>query len=121
MDHPVKIIFTIELSYLQESTRPDISMVVHQCARFSKYPRLIHERAVQKNSKYFSETATRGIIYDPDKTQGIEFYVYTDFDLGWDRDDGQQADNVLSLDLDMPYLMLGSQYYGQINYKGKLL
>ena len=41
-----------------------------------------------------SETATRGVIYDPDKTQEIECYV--DTDLGWDRDDGQRANNVLS-------------------------
>ena len=46
--------------------------------------------------KYFSETATRGIIYDPDKTQGIECYVDADFSGGWDRDDGQRDENVLS-------------------------
>ena len=84
------------LSYLQGSTQPEISMEVHQCLRFSNYPRLIHERAVRKIGKYLSETATRGIIYDPDETQGIECYVDADFAGGWDRDDGQRAKNVLS-------------------------
>ena len=40
------------LNYLQGSTRPDIAMAVHQCARFSRDPRLQHERAVMKIGKY---------------------------------------------------------------------
>ena len=79
------------LSYLQGSTRPAISMALHQCTRFSNDPRLVHERAVRKIGKYLSETAMRGIIYDPDKTQGIEYYVDADFAGGWDRDDGQRT------------------------------
>ena len=71
-------------------------MAVHQCVRFSNDPRLIHERAVQKISKYLSETTTRGIIYYTDKTQGTECYVDSDFSGGWDREDGQRAKNVLS-------------------------
>ena len=43
-----------------------------------------------------SDTATRGIIYYSDKTQGIECYVDADFAGGWDRDNGQRAENVLS-------------------------
>ena len=84
------------LSYLQGSDRPDISMAVHQCARFSNDPRLIHERAVQKIGRYLSETATRGLVYDSDKTQGIECYIDADFPGGWERNNGQQAENVLS-------------------------
>ena len=44
-----------------------------------------------------SETATRGIIYDPGKTQGIECYIGAYLYVGWDRDDGKWAGNVLSL------------------------
>ena len=71
-------------------------MAVHQCVRFSNDPRLIHERAVQKISKYLSETTTRGIIYDSNKTQGIECYVDVDFAGGWYIYDGQRAENFLS-------------------------
>ena len=53
-----------------------------------------------------SETTKRGIIYDPDKTQVIECCVDAEFSGGWDRDDGQWLDNVIYLDLDMPYLWL---------------
>ena len=43
-----------------------------------------------------SETATRGTIYDPNKTQEIECYVDAYFSVGWDRDYGKQAKNFLS-------------------------
>jgi len=36
------------LTYLQGISRPDISMAVHQCARFSNDPKLSHERAVTR-------------------------------------------------------------------------
>ena len=37
--------------YLQESTRPEISMAVHQCALFCNTPRLIQERSVKRITK----------------------------------------------------------------------
>ena len=40
------------LGYLQSSTRPDISMAVHQCARFNTNPKLIHEKAVKRIARY---------------------------------------------------------------------
>jgi len=39
------------LNYLQGSMRPDISMAVHQCARFTNCPKLSHERAILHLSK----------------------------------------------------------------------
>ena len=84
------------MSYLQGSTRPAIYIAVHQCARFSNNLRLIHERDVQKVGKYLAETATRVIIYYPDKTQGIECYVDADYAGGWYRDDRKRVKNVLS-------------------------
>ena len=35
------------LGYLQGTTRPDISMPTHQCARFNNDPKLSHERAIK--------------------------------------------------------------------------
>ena len=43
-----------------------------------------------------SETATRGVIYYPDKAQGVECYVDAYFAGGWYRDNGKRAGNVLS-------------------------
>ncbi len=36
-----------KLNYLANNTRPDISMAVHQCARYSSNPKAIHELAVK--------------------------------------------------------------------------
>ena len=44
----------------------------------------------------FLETATMGIIFGYDNTQGIEQHVDADFSIECNRDDVQQANNVLS-------------------------
>jgi hypothetical protein len=35
-----------QINYLAQNSRPDISFAVHQCARFSKEPMALHEKAV---------------------------------------------------------------------------
>ena len=42
------------LGYLQLTSRPDISMATHQCARFNNNPKLCHERAVKRICKYLT-------------------------------------------------------------------
>jgi hypothetical protein len=37
-----------QLNYLAQNSRPDISFAVHQCARFSKEPKTLHEKAVKR-------------------------------------------------------------------------
>jgi hypothetical protein len=37
-----------QLKYLAQSFPPDISFAVHQCARFSKEPKALHEKAVKR-------------------------------------------------------------------------
>jgi len=54
------------LSYLQNSTRPEIAMAVHQTARFSNKPMLSHEKAIMRLGRYLLDTRKRGIIYKPD-------------------------------------------------------
>ena len=49
------------LTYLQGTTRPDIAMAVHQCARFSQDPKLLHERAVKLIGRYLLGTKDKGI------------------------------------------------------------
>ena len=84
------------LNYLQGSTRPDIAMAVHQCARFTESPKLSHERAILYISRYLKGTADRGIIYKPDKTRGIECFVDASFAPGWDPRHADDPGNVLS-------------------------
>jgi histone deacetylase 1/2 len=84
------------LGYLQGSTRPDISMAVHQCARFSNDPKLSHERAVKRVCKYIQGTKDRGILFKPNESKGIEVYVDADFAGSWNKADADSPDNVLS-------------------------
>ena len=58
--------------YLQGTTRPDIAMATHQCARFNNNPHLSHERSVKRIGRYLLDTRDKGMIYRPDITQGLE-------------------------------------------------
>jgi len=75
------------LTYLQNTTRPDISMAVHQAARFCIQPMLSHERAVKKIGRYLSGNKDKGLIFKPDLSKGIECYVDADFAGGWAKAD----------------------------------
>ena len=44
------------LSYLQNQTRPDIAMAVHQTAWFCNDPKLCHEQAINRIRKYLLGT-----------------------------------------------------------------
>ena len=68
------------LSYLQGSKRPEISMYIHQCARFFSDSRLVHEHTVRCIANYLASTSTyldftdenqqvstHKIVYNPDK------------------------------------------------------
>ena len=60
------------LGYLQNNTRPDISMAVHECSRFNANPMICHEKAINYIARYLLSTQDKGIHYKPDRTKGIE-------------------------------------------------
>jgi hypothetical protein len=84
------------LTYLQGTSRPDISMAVHQAARFCIDPKLSHERAIYRIGKYLEGTKDKGIIFKPDATKGLECFVDADFAGGWNKADANTADAVMS-------------------------
>jgi len=47
------------LGYLQGSTRPNISMALHQCARFNAYPMLCHKKQLNGLHDIFSVQVTK--------------------------------------------------------------
>jgi len=51
------------LTYLTGSVRPDIAMVIHQCARFSANPMHLQEQAVMRIGRYLLSTQDRGMMY----------------------------------------------------------
>ena len=84
------------LGYLSGSTRPDISMATHQCARFNNDPKLSHKRAVKKIGRYLLDTKDKGLIFKPDTSKGLECYVDADFAGAWKDGDHDCAESVLS-------------------------
>lgn len=84
------------LSYLQGTTRPDISAATHACARFCNDPKLSHEKAIIKLLRYLVYTKDKGIILNPDISKGIECYVDASFAPGWRPEDPHEATNLLS-------------------------
>ncbi len=71
-------------------------MAVHQLARFCNDPKLSHEQAATRLGKYLASSQTRGIVYEPDKSMGLECYVDADFAGGWSPDTAHDANNVMS-------------------------
>jgi hypothetical protein len=86
----------VMLFYLQNTSRPEILMVVHQTAHFSNNPMLSHKNLIMRIGRYLLRRRKRGIIYKPDKSKGLECYVDADFVGGWSQADAENADNVLS-------------------------
>ena len=84
------------LGYLQGSTRPDISMTTHQCARFNNDPKLSHERALYRVVRYLVGTQNKGLVFKPDASKGLECYVDADFSGNWTAADSDDPENVLS-------------------------
>ena len=84
------------LGYLQGTTRPDISMAVHQCARFNACPMLCHEKAVKRIARYLLSSSDKGIHYKPDSSRGLEVFVDADFAGGWSSGDHNNPACVLS-------------------------
>ena len=93
------------LSYLQGSTRPEILMSVHQCARFFNNPCLVHKCGSIHIVKYLMSTSTyvdvpygnwrlltRGVFYRPDIEKGIECYIDANFAVGWDQANSDDAE-----------------------------
>jgi hypothetical protein len=66
-------------NFLEKSTRPDIAVAVHQCARFSSDPKQSHADAVRYFGRYLQGTQDQGMILDPKNEKSFECWVDADF------------------------------------------
>jgi hypothetical protein len=85
-----------KLNFLAQNTRPDISFVVHQCARFSSHPTRLHELAVKRIVRYLQFTADKGLQLHPTKDFSLNMYVDADFAGLWHQEFSALRENVLS-------------------------
>eukprot|EP00957_Ditylum_brightwellii_P195567 14901718-Ditylum_brightwellii.AAC.1 len=68
------------MSFLVNSTHPELSHAVHQCARFCQDPKVGHETAVKHVVRYLMSTRPRdgreapkyGMNMRPDLSRGLE-------------------------------------------------
>jgi hypothetical protein len=68
-----------KLNYLANNTRLDISMAVHQCARFCTQPMALHELAVKRIARYLLATKDKGFLLRPTNHFSLDMYVDADF------------------------------------------
>jgi hypothetical protein len=85
-----------KMSFLAQMTRCDIAFAVHQCARFSQAPKLIHEKAVKYIGRYLLHTRDKGIILKPSLKFSLDAYVDSDFAGTWHRRFAHLRDSALS-------------------------
>jgi hypothetical protein len=62
-----------QIDFLEKSTRPDISYVTHQVARFSEDPKASHGKAIEHIVKYLRDTHNDGIILCLSRTSHLRF------------------------------------------------
>ena len=84
------------MTYLQGNSQPEISMAVHQTARFCNNQMLSHQKAIKRLGRYLSNTKKEGIVYSTNTSKGLECYVDTDFAGGWKEANIDDAENVMS-------------------------
>ena len=84
------------LMYLQVNTISDISMPVHQAARFSNHPMFFYEWEITRIGQYLLDTRDCGVIYNPNPKKGLEYYVDTNYAASWHQVDATKPNNVMS-------------------------
>ena len=76
-----------KLNFLEKSTRPDISVSVHQCARFSERPMRSHTEAVKRIGRYLLAAKDKGLLIRPNEQKYFECWVDADFSGNWRQKD----------------------------------
>ena len=105
------------LTYLQGNSRPEMSMAVHQTARFRNIPMLSHEKSIKRLGRYLYHTKKEGIIYNPDTSKILECYV--DADLAGDSKHMLMRLTMLCHKLEWLSCMLTAPYFGAALCKRK--
>ena len=76
-----------KLNFLEKSTRLDISVSIHQCARFAESPKKSHAEAVKCIGRYLLTSRDKGLIIHPNKQWHFDCWVDVDFAGNWRQAD----------------------------------
>ena len=81
------------------NTRPDIQFVVHQCARFTHNPKMLHQDTIKRILRYLKKTQKNGknreLMFDTQREEilSVECYVNTDFTGLWNMENNADPVN----------------------------
>ena len=67
------------LSYIQSIVHPDITMPAQHCARFYNNSNKDYDEAFKYIAQYQLKTKNKFLIFHPDLSKGLEYYVDTDW------------------------------------------
>ena len=83
-------------------------MAVYKCELLCNNPRLVHDRAFRRITRYLASTSTyvnlmesyrwlytNGIVYNMDKVKGVNCYVDAKFSRGWSQANDNNAEHVM--------------------------
>ena len=76
-----------KLNFLEKSTRPDISVSVHQCARFTEHPKRCHAEEVKRVGCYLLGTHDKGLIINQKNPWHFDCWVDADYAGNWHYND----------------------------------
>ena len=76
-----------KLNFLEKSTWPDISVSMHQCARFSESPKKSHAEGVKCIGHYLLSLQDKGLIIRPNKQWHFDCWVDANFAGNWHQKD----------------------------------
>ena len=52
---------------------------MHQCEKYSIYPKQPHEEAVKRIGRYLNKTRDKVLVFTPNGSNGLECYADADF------------------------------------------
>ena len=76
-----------KLNFIEKSTRPDISVSVHQCARFTEHPKRCHAEEVKRLGCYLFGTHDKGLIINQKNPWHFDCWVDADYAGNWHYND----------------------------------
>ncbi len=77
------------LMYLCSNAHPEIQYAVHQCARFTHFPKASHEEAVKRIRRYLKGVGDRRLTFGKSDSLDLNLYVDADFAGLWNYENDQ--------------------------------
>ena len=118
-----------KLNFLENSTRPDISVSIHQCAGFSEAPKKSYTEAVKWIGRFLLATRDKGIFIHPNKSRQFDYWMDADFTGNWHQADAHsdpmtpesRSDWIVRFaGAPITWGILDANHHGNVNHRGGL-